>query len=1017
MRRLLAGLLRRPRGGLAACLCLAALGLLAAASLKIDLFTSRPYPVITVATRLPQSDPRQVELQITRPVEDALRGVLGLRRVYSVSRQGLSRVTLELHTGTSVSDAAQQVRSRLRRLRPKLPRDARPPVIRLYNPAQRPVALLGVSGPGSLGQVGQWARRRLVPALRRLDGVADVVLAGAPEPEILVECDPGRLEALGLTARQVALALNREQWTLPAGRLRLGTSRLPLRTAGRVRDLKELARLPVAAGQGGKVVRLGELASVRESFKDPREVNRLNGRPVVTLAVYRAWGGDLGRMWREIQQVLRRRGGEDQGYRVQVIYSSARSLDRALGRLGRVALLAAAAAALVLFLFLRSLRSTLVALAALPFSVLVALLLLRLMGLRLDLLALSGLALALGILVDNAVVVIEAVHHAWQQGASRREGILQGTVEVASPIAFSTLTTVGAFLPLLVVSDLVRLRLAGFFWGMGLSLMASLAAALVLIPLLLLVLGRPGRAPASHGFLVARPYLSLLRLGMARPWLAMLAAAVFLAGSAWLAGGLSFSSGAPLSLKGYTVVAVTPPGTPRRRSESLLLGLEGRLVSQPGVKRVHTRVWGNQGRITVTLKPGVEPGAALERARRLLPRQKEIQFHLIPLDEAGAGLGTTSLTLNLFGRDLPSLAAYARLLRRRLEKLPQLVDSVLKMGSLVPELQLVLNHRLLGRYGLDAEQVARQVRAHLTGPLALRMLRGDREVEVRVRARRPSGEDVKILDDIYLHGREGVRVPLREVVTLHNAAAPSELFRQDFTRVIRLTLVMRTPDRLRAVALVRRALAGMQAPPGCFWSPDQSIPRLRTTRRQMLTGAALALVLVYLIMVAAGESLAGPLVVMAASPFAAGGAVLGLVLTGFAVSLPVYLGGVILAGMLVNVGLVMLDAMNQRLREGMPPRQAAQEGALRRLRPVMMTTLSTAAAALPLLLDRGEGSGAWAPLALTLAAGLVTSAIFALFVTPVLYPAAAWLDRRLSPSPRPPVTPRAKAAPLEGPPL
>ena len=993
MARLIQALLARPLGGLALCLCLAGLGLVAAQSIKLAMYTSRSYPVINISTRLSGTGPREVEVKITRPVEEAMRGVMGLRKVYSTSKPGRSQVTLELRTNTDVSAAAQQVRARLRRLRPELPPDARPPVIGLYNPAQRPVAVLGVSGGPSLGKAGEWARRVLKPELRKIDGVAGVEVGGAPDPEILVDCDPLRLRALGLTVQEVARSLSLSSRNQPGGHFDSGPLRLPIRTAGRVANAGEVASLPITAGRHESVVTLGQVAQISDTFKKPTELNSLNGKPVVTLALHQTWGGDLGGLWKRVQKVIKERDPARDGYTVQVVYSQAQSLDKALGRLEWVALIAAAAAAIVLFLFLRTISSTLVAMAALPFSLLLALLLLRLMGLSLDLMALSGLALALGILVDNAVVVIEAVHHHWQKGASRREGLVQGVGEVAGPIAFSTLTTVAAFLPLIAVSDRVRLTLGGFFWGMSLSLCASLVAALVLVPILLHYFGRMP-AKGAQGFRPPRAYRAILEgMGKRRIWF-ILAGAAFLAVGFWMSAGLPFQSGGVLSTKGFNVVLVTPPGTPKETTSLPVEKLYRAISGLPEIDRVHTRVWGNQGRLTVTLHPGASEAAVEKKIRAALPDRRGIQFHVLPLG-ASSSSGGTSLTLNLFGQSVNGLFQYQKDIKELLAKVPGMGDMVLKMGSPSPEMELALKHRLLGAYGLSARQVAGEVRSSLDGPVAFTLVKGDQEVEVRVRARPLEGEGPGSLDRIFIEAPGRGPIPLKELVTPRILSSPAELFREDFKRVVRLTLVLHREDSITAARDVQKALDGLGPRPGYSWAMDDSVERVTTVRREMFTGAVLALILVYLIMVAASESLAGPVVVMTAAPFAAAGAVMGLKAAGIAVTMPVYLGAVILAGMLVNTGLVMIDAMTRSLKSGLTPREAAREGALRRFRPVMMSTLSTTAGALPLFLDQGTGSSAWAPLALTLASGLIVSALFALLLTPALFPLAARLDAKL----------------------
>ncbi|MFZ5584817.1 MAG: efflux RND transporter permease subunit [Thermodesulfobacteriota bacterium] len=990
MSRLTALVLARPLGGLSACLALAVLGLVAAAGLHLNLMPSTRYPALTVSTQLPDASPSEVETLVTRPLEEEVRGVLGLKKLFSRSRLGRSEVTLELDPQADVSAAAQDLRGRLRRLRPELPKDARPPVISQYSPSEQPAAVLGLTGAGDLAAAGDWARRELMNRLRRVEGVAEVVLAGAPEPEVQVECDPQRLHALGLSVRAVALAINRGSRVQPAGHLPQGPWRLPLRVQAQVQDAAQVADMPLLADPQGALVLVGQVASVRFGHRPAEEVASLNGRPVVSLALYQASGANLGRLWSAVRRVLDE-AQPPPGVSLEVVYSQAQLLDESLGRLAWMALIAAAAAACVLWFFLRDAVSTLVCLAALPFSLLVALLLARLTGLELDILSLSGLALAMGILLDNAVVVIEAVHARWQAGEAGRAGVLAGVAEVASPIAFATLTTVAGFLPLVLVSTSVRLTWAGFFWGLSLSLMASLLAALALVPLLMHVTARWWRG-RRRDFTAPVWYVRLLDGGLARPWLALLPALACLALAAVLAPGLNFQKGSGLATQGLNVLVVLPPGTATEITAQAVAQAESLARGLPGVQRVHSRAGGSQGRVTATLAgdSAAQTAAALDRAREIFVNQGQVQYHVLPLGEGG---GQATLGVNLFGPDLEGLSRHAAGLIERLKALPMVQDVVVRQGSPAPELELKLDHRLLGQYGLTAEAVAQEVRAHLAGPVAVRIPAQDREIEVRVWAKgAPEGR--ASLAAIHIPGPDRRLLPLAELAQGEVKPRPGELNRQDLQRVVRLTLLIRGGDTLAAAGPVRAALHDPPPPAGYAWLLGEEVERIEATRAEMLTGAALALVLVYLIMVAATESLTSPLVVMLAAPLAAAGVVLALRAWGLAVDMPVYLGVIILCGLVVNVGIVMIDAMGRYGRAGLDPRQAARQGALRRLRPVLMTTLSTTAASLPLLLDRGTGSSAWSPLALTLAAGLATSALFALFLTPALYPLAAALSGR-----------------------
>ncbi|MBI4798775.1 MAG: efflux RND transporter permease subunit, partial [Desulfarculus sp.] len=596
---------------------------------------------------------------------------------------------------------------------------------------------------------------------------------------------------------------------------------------------------------------------------------------------------------------------------------------------------------------------------------------------------------AMGILLDNAVVVIEAVHARWQAGQERLAGLLTGVAEVARPIAFATLTTVAGFLPLVLVSTRVRQSYGGFFWGLSLSLMTSLLAALVLVPLLMLYTGQGWRR-ARQGFRAPAAYVRALDFSLRRPGRLALVALLVLLAAAALTPGLNFQKGSGLASQGFTVLVVLPPGTAKEVTDPLVRQAEEKAMAVAGVKRAHSRVWGSQGRVTATLAgdSAEEASRALTQAQALFKNQDQVQYHVLPLHEGGRH---ATLAVNLFGPSLEGLMEQYPQVAQRLKSLPIIRDVVVRMGSPAPELELRLNHRLLGLYGLNAEEVAQEVRAHLSGPVAVRIPGQDREIEVRVWGQGGPLHQAN-LGAVFIPAPGGRQVAFSELAEPQLTPQPSELLREDLRRVIRLTLVLDQGDTLAAARQVAQVLADPPPPPGFAWLLGEEVERIETTRQEMLLGAALALLLAYLIMVAATESLTAPVVVLCAAPLAGAGVVAALRLLDLPVDMPVYLGVIILCGLVVNVGIVMIDAMARLRGQGLQAAQAARQGALRRLRPVLMTTLSTTAASLPLLLDRGTGSSTWGPLALTLAAGLVTSALFALVLTPALYPLAARLE-------------------------
>ena len=598
--------LRRPRGTLAVCACLLLLGVFALKQMPVNLYPHVEYPVLTISTELSESSPEELEATVTKPIEEAIADIPGLKKIEAVSREGESQVTLQFHHDQKIAEKAMEVRSRIRRIFPLLPKDARFPVISRFDPSDTSVVVLAVTGDASLETVGHWVNEYLKPQLSRIDGVATVRVAGAPRRQILVECDTGRLQAQSLTISDVVAAITTSHASIPGGIVVQSGKNLSVITQGKLETPEDVSTVSLKLEQDGPVLRIGEIARVRLGSEERKEITRFNGRDLITVLVYRSTAADLRAIWKSISEKLDQiPHGSEFTPKIDVILNKAEEVERILARLWVILGITAAIMPLVLFAFLRTVRSTIVVLLAIPFSMLTTILAMQLLGVSLDMMSLGGLTLGIGILVDNAIVVAESISRRRSEGNSETDAVVLGTGDVAVPVILATAATIVVFLPVLFVSREIGLLFKGFAWTVGVGLFFSMIAAMILVPVLLRYIG--GKFKQSDGSRSLDAALSL-RYGRlvnfleAHRLVVVSSAVCLLILGVFLSGDLSYRRALITEVRSVRVVMVLAPGTATERTAAEALAVEQQLMKLPFVKGVHSDTRDNQAILTVSLK-------------------------------------------------------------------------------------------------------------------------------------------------------------------------------------------------------------------------------------------------------------------------------------------------------------------------------------------------------------------------------------------------------------------------------
>lgn len=1066
---------RRPVAVAMLFLAVILLGMISFVRLPIDLLPDVSYPRLVIYTSYPDVAPTEVERVISERVEQQVAAVPGVERVTSVSRDGVSLVTAFFAWGTDMDFAMLNTRERLDNLRDVLPESAERPRILRVDPESEPIMVLSVSGGTDLWETREMAETVFRRRLEQLDGVAQAALSGGLEREIHVDVNPRLLESYGIELRDISNALAAANYSAPGGYVLQGRFRYPLRTLGEFQDISEIGDVVVArqqaedsgagGGSGFRLIRLRDVATVNDGFKERETIAHYNGREAVGLLIFKEFGANtvsVAKLVRETLEVLKR---EYPGMDVQVASSQAGFIADSISNVVWALVFGGMLAFLVLFLFLRDPRYPVAIALAIPISVVGTFALMDAADVSLNIMSLGGLALGVGMLVDNSIVVLENIFRHREAGASGVVAATLGTEEVQGAITASTLTTISVFLPIIYVEGVAGQLFRDLSLAVTFSLLTSLVVALTLLPTMAARFSGSSPEPDDVRADMDRPrgfwqrsawvmdgalklpfrlvgavvvltrdlivfWAGLLGRGIGKvfsPLLgafdrgfnafavrhqaalewsldrrAMVLALSFVALSGSLAlGGLLDRDLLPTVDQGaFEARLKLAEGTGIETTRGVVAEIERRFLADPGVEVVFTQIGqdvrgyarGDQGtglntaKLDVRLLPDVATEDVLDRlrsAKDLLP-SGTLVLESGQATALGQVLGGSEadIAVRIRADDLTAAFERAELVRDRLNTLAVLGNVRIGMERGTPELTIDIDRDAAARYGVEPRLIAEEIDRAMRGDPATEFVDFDRKIDIVVRFPDELRYSRKTLDGIRVRG-----VPLRELISVREVMAPSEVYREDQARVITVYADVIQGGLARAITRVETMLSDL--PPTRLMRMDVGgeNEEMRRSFRDLAFAFGLALILVYMILAAQFESFLHPFTILMAVPLALIGAIGALLSTGQGLNTMSLIGMVILVGIVVNDAIVKVDFINQARRRGMELRRAILEAGRVRLRPIIMTTATTVLGLLPMALGLGRGADLRAPLAIAVIGGLLVATALTLIVVPVVYSA------------------------------
>ncbi|HSF20359.1 MAG TPA: efflux RND transporter permease subunit [Vicinamibacteria bacterium] len=1044
MSRLIDACIRRPVSVSMFTVAVAIFGVVSFTRLPLNLLPDISYPSLTVETRYPGAAPAEVESLVSQPIEEAVGVISGVKRLSSRSRAGVSEVTLEFLWDSNMDFAALDVREKLDLA--QLPRDAENPTLLRFDPSSDPIMRLGVTGGSDLARLRQYAEEELKKELDAIDGVAAVKVEGGLEREIQVDIHEDRLALSGVDLASVSTSLAAGNVNLAGGSIYEDEARYLVRTLNEFADLEDIGATQLA-DENGRRVYLRDVADIRWGHKERESIVRTGGRETVELRIYKEGDANTVQVARGVRARLETIDSSiPENIELAVLFDQSSFIEGAIAEVVENAWIGGLLAVLIIALFLRDLRATAVIGLAIPVSVVATFFIMYQMGISLNIMSLGGLALGVGMLLDDSIVVLESIHRHRLTGAGSHQAAVRGTNEVATAVIASTLTTVAVFLPIVFVEGVAGQLFNDQALTVSISILASLGFSLALIPVLAARLSQerdmpadadeltnwhraPARAVAvvvsslaySGAFFsklvspftgafrraevaVDSLYPRACRFAIRHPAAVLLSAAVAFGSSLVLARRLGVELLPSLTQGEFYFDLELPESAPLAVTDRLLETVGTEAAGLPEVLRVITTAGStgassvdasgrgeNRGRIHVVMADKRDREAELRGVARVRKSLSQFPGLSFQFDRPSYFSFKRPVELEVYGDHVAELEKAAAMISDAVESVPGLTDVRASSDMGNPELQVFFSTDRMAQMGLSVEEVSETLRTKLRGNVATRLNEGERKIDIVVRAAEEARARVDQIPELLVHETEERAVALKSVASTRLAAGPSEIRRVGQRRAVVISGNLDGRDLGRVTADMASVIAGLALPSsvGTRFAGQQL--EIEDSFGSLYLAIGLAIFLVYFVMASQFESLIHPFIILFTIPLGLIGVVWALLLTASTVSVIVLIGIVMLAGIVVKNAIVLVDYINRLRERGMARDEAIVEAGRVRLRPILMTTLTTILALVPMALGLGEGAEIRQPMAITVIGGLSISTLLTLIVIPSVY---CVLDRK-----------------------
>lgn len=974
------------------------LGVISLTRLEVELYQGQDQGIVSIIVRarggLP---PVEVEKQITKPIEEAIATVSRIKNLYSHSREAESRVTMEFEPGTDMKFAALEIREKFSRVKPLLPREIEKPVIANYNDSDAAIFIFALTSDSlSPEEIRDLVETDLKPILTRVDGVASVEVYGGRERKILVEIDRDKMIAYNISIERIMDVLGQSNVNLLAGNIDVSKIELAVRTMGAFLTVEEIGDLGVQATRQGSIIPLKEIATVKDSYLEPADHARLNLEQNVTLYVKKTSLSSTIPVVKTLRKILDQYEIEKNNVLdVVVVSDKAEIISKAIGDVQSALFIGMILAVLIIYLFLRQWIFALIVFISIPASVVATFFFMSLLGISINVMTLSGLALSIGILVDSSVVILENVFSKKEKHMADFKAIREGSEEVWLPLLGSLITTIIVFLPVVFIDKKIQIMYSGFAFTVCASLIASFFVAQMLVPTLMrwwtighLPIYQSKDEDTFFGR-VKGGYRGIMAWNFKFRYAIVILLLIFFGFSTWKIIKRDIDWPTTFEENEFAIVIFPLAGARLEANDDSVKKVEEMLSKIPDIEIFSSTIRTDDVRIFVRLKPKDKRQYSKDEIMKIVDEKgnemiKEIHddYSLI-IDEGASSSEQKKLVVNLFGHDYELLQKLAVEVANRMSKVPGLTNLVMTDLRKRPEYSLVVDRGRAAIYGLDVKMIADSVHAQVRGmrPTKFHELLKGEEIETITRLQAIYRQKIDDIKMVHISSKDGKHIPLGEIANFRPSVGPQTIDRKDKYRYV--FVKGDTKMAMETVAKgVQQALEDLKLPDDYYWRFGGSYEELIKGKSELSLALILTLFLVYMVLACLFQSYIQPALVMFSVPMASVGIWSALAFTRTPLSQQVFIGMILLAGYVVNSAIILVDHYNNLLKEGEEKERALVSAGLDRLRPILMTTFSTVFGFLPLAVGWGQSSDLWSPLAITVIGGLLSATVLTLFILP-----------------------------------
>lgn len=999
------------------------LGIYSYFQLPVDYFPKMDPPMITVFTFYPGANAADVEQNITRKLEDGFGSLSNLKKLRSSSKENISVITLEYEWGSNLDEAVNEVRNAVGTAENNLPDEVESPTILKLSTSMVPVMMFSVSSDESYEGIKDILDNQLIQPLNRIDGVGNIMQIGAPVRAVMVDVDPRKLDAFNLSVEQIGGVLAANNLNLPSGSLEMGKSDFPLRLQGEFENSDIIKNL-IISNKDGRTVYLKDVASVRDSLKDIKSYERANGKKTVRIMIQKQSDANTVSVAKEVKQKVEElKNTLPPDVKISVLMDSSVNTVNSINNLAETVLYALIFVVLVVLFFLGNWRSTFITALSIPISLIVGFIYMYLSGGTINIITLSAISIAIGLVVDDSIVVIENITKKLDRGGYPREAAIYGTNEVSLAVIASTLTIIAVFLPLTMLGGMTGILFKPLGFIVTISITTSVIVALTLTPMLsakLLTEKKPDKKSFSGRiYWFSQNFLGKLDNGYEKilSWVV---------GHRWLVVGIAFMIfTASMGLIKYIGTEFMPASDNNRISATVKLvqgvKLDETTIIAHKLDSIFMKKYPEIEIVSSSAGTGDENSMAAifsqtgnyiisytfkmkerkDRKRDIFQISDELrtdiqQFpdvEIFNVDPGGSraassmmGMGGGSnLEVNIFGHDFDKTNILSEQIAQAMKEIKGTKDVLISRDKEKAELQLVLNDEKMTYFGLNTVTVAAALRNRVTGLTATKYKEEGNEYDVIIRYDERFRKSTEDIMNVSIQTPEGKFIKLNEIAEIKQFYSPPNIDRQNKTRVVTVSAALSGSDLGSVRTALNQKIAKMDIPPDVTVEFGGSADDMQKSFKDIITLLLLVLLLVYIVMAAQFESLAEPFIIMLAVPFALTGVFIALFIFNSTINVISLIGVVMLVGIVVKNGIILVDFANLLRNRGLSLKQAIVQAGRSRLRPVLMTSLTMILAMIPMIMTKGEGSEIWRPMSIAIFGGLTISTLVTLVLVPAIY--------------------------------